>query len=110
MNLQKNYSVSFNLSRLVAGKLLDWENLGLKLAEHPVLKQANFENTALNDANCSGLLALAKNNYQTPIFFQCFGLRVLNQEYQALTERLKETPEQRFKQERRHLPDFLICR
>ena len=98
---------------LTAGKLIDWEDLGLKLAEHPALKQVNFENTALNDVNCLGLLALAGNNYQTPIIFpvlrsqdERFVNRTLTQEYQALTERLTKTPEQRFKQE--HLSEESI--
>ncbi|MGB8285396.1 MAG: hypothetical protein WCE22_01615 [Candidatus Aquirickettsiella gammari] len=91
------------------GKLLDWENLGLKLAAHRRLKQANFKNTALNNANCSGLITLARNNYKTDIIFPELQLRderkldiKWREEYQALTDRLKvykNTPEQRFKKE-----------
>ncbi len=89
------------------GKLLDWENLGLKLSAHRGATKANFQNTALNNANCSGLITLARNNYKTDIIFPELQLRdkrklhiKLCEEYQALTDRLRKTPEQRFKQER----------
>jgi hypothetical protein len=93
---------------ITAGEPADWEDLGLKLAKHPGLIQANFENTALSNVNCSGLLTLAENNYKTNIILPALRLQDemylnidLRKEYQALTERfLRNTPEQRFIQER----------
>ncbi|MFM2322907.1 MAG: hypothetical protein RLZZ225_1060 [Pseudomonadota bacterium] len=81
----------------------DWKELGLALAAHRRLTQVNFENTELNNSNCSGLIKLAENNYQTNIIFPQLrfwdetALEIyLFKEYKALTDRLKETPEQRF--------------
>lgn len=54
---------------LTGGKPAVWEELGLKLAKHPGLTQANFENTVLNNENCYGLLTLASNYYKTGIVF-----------------------------------------
>jgi hypothetical protein len=92
---------------LTAGGPADWEELGSELAKHPRLIQANFENTVLNNANCSGLLILAENYYKEGITFPKLQVqngrtltREMNKEYQALTERLRGTPQQRFIDER----------
>ncbi len=105
--LTKNMHLQ-NLSLgLTAGGPADWEELGSKLTKHPGLKKANFESTVLNNANCSGLLTLAENYYKTGITFPELQVqngrslaRDLNKEYQALTERLRGTPKQRFIDER----------
>lgn len=80
-----------------------WEKLGLALAEHRRLTQVNFENTKLNNANCYGLIRLAENNYQTNIIFpelrwkdEIYLELWLLKKYQALSDRLKKTPEERF--------------
>ncbi len=92
---------------LTAGGPADWEELGSELAKHSRLIQANFENTVLNNANCSGLLILAENYYKKGITFPKLQVqngrtltREMNKEYQALTERLRGTPKQRFIDER----------
>jgi hypothetical protein len=105
--LTRNAYLQYLSLGLTAGKLLDWENLGLKLAKPPGLKKANFKNTALNNANCPGLLTLAENCYKKDIAFPELRLQdeiyldmELREKYQALTNRLSETSEKRFKKER----------
>ena len=118
--LTGNMSLRYLSLGLTAGGTADWEKLGLNLAKHSrliqanfgntELVQANFENTVLNNANCSGLLTLAGNCYKTDIIFPELRLQdeiyldmELREKYQALIERLKvykNTHEQRFIDER----------
>ncbi len=115
--LTGNMSLRYLSLGLTAGGTADWEKLGLNLAKHSrliqanfgntELVQANFENTVLNNANCSGLLTLAGNCYKTDIIFPELRLQdeiyldmELREKYQALIERLRKTHEQRFIDER----------
>ncbi len=102
----ENLSLGLTVNKDNKSLLFDspgWEELGLALAEHRRLTQVNFENTEPNNANYFGLIRLAENNYQTNIIFPALQQRDeiildlrLFEKYQALSDRLKKTPEERF--------------